>query len=229
MARVLLVDDDTDLTGYLRAFLSEQGQVVDLCGTAEDAEQLLQAYQYDLIVLDWTLPGSSGEQLCRDYRRRGGQTPIIFLTGRTDIEFIEAGLEAGADDYMVKPFDVRELSARIRASLKRRQGTFVDKMSINDLVLDPQSNYISVGSASVRLRPKEAALLEYLIKHPNRIYSAQQLLDAVWSADADATSDAVRTWINLLRKKLAELGRGELIRTVLGSGYIIDDKPATPP
>jgi len=222
-----MVDDDKDLTASVQSFLVSQSQVVEVCHSAEDAAQLLQAYQYELILLDWNLPGMTGEDLCRQYRRKGGQTPIIFLTGMSDIDSIEAGLNAGADDYMVKPFDIRELNARVKSSLKRRTGVFKEKLEIRDVVLDQENSCVIVGDMTVRLRAKEAALLEFLMKHPNRIYSAQQLLDAVWPSDAEGSTDGVRTWINLLRKKLTLVNRADLVRTVLGSGYVIEDESGT--
>lgn len=223
MARLLLVDDDTTLLESVQPYLVSHGHVVDSCGSGEDALQLLDAYTYDTILLDWTLPGKQGDQVCQEYRAKGGQTPIIFLTGKQDITFLETAIAKGADDYLVKPFDIRELNARLKALLRRAPAQIVNELKIKDLVLDPEKAAVKVGEQTVKLRAKEAALLEYLMRHPNRVYSAQQLLDAVWPADAEAQSSVVRTWMVFLRQKLAEVGREELVQTVLGSGYVVYD------
>lgn len=223
MARILLVDDDFNLVDTVQPYLKSHGHVVDSCYTGEDALQLLSSYSYDVIALDWTLPGIHGDAVCKEYRASGGQAPIIFLTGKEDVQSLELALGYGADDYLVKPFDIRVLNARIKALLRRAGNSIVPVLKIQDLVLDPEGSSITVNDQTVRLRAKEKALLEYLMRHPNRVFSSQQLLDAVWPADSDSSTTSVRTWMGLLRHKLAEVGREELIRTVLGSGYIIDD------
>jgi DNA-binding response OmpR family regulator len=223
LAKILLVDDDQDLAASLQAFLAAQGQTVEMCHTGEDALQLLQAFPYDCIVLDWQLPGISGEQVCQRFRAEKGQTPIIFLTGKTDINSIEAGLDAGADDYVVKPFNAREVYARIKANLKRSRESVITPLSRGGVTLEVENRQLTAGGKTLRLRAKEAALLEYLLRHPGRIFSSQQLLDAIWTADDEGTTDTVRTWMSLLRKKLVSLGCGELVRTVLGSGYTIEN------
>jgi len=221
MAKILLVDDDEELREALSDNLSTQGYLTETCGCGEDAMQLLKNFQYDLIVLDWSLPGMSGDEVCRIFRRNGGQTPVIFLTGRGEIQFLETGLEAGADDFMTKPFDVRELTARIKTMLKRRTGAYSVELSVRDLILNVENRSIQVGPKVIPLRTKEIALLEFLMRNTDRVYSAQQLLEAVWPADAEVTTGSVRSWMNLLRQKLAEAGRPDLIETVIRSGYTI--------
>jgi DNA-binding response OmpR family regulator len=223
MAKLLFVDDDEALSNGVSSYLSLQGHVLDLCSSGEDALQLLDGFSYDLIVLDWGLPGISGEDVCRAFRSKEKQTPILFLTGKEDITFLERAFEAGADDYVLKPFNVRELAARIKTLIRRRTGTFVADLRIGDLLLRPEKNLISVNSTEVQLRAKETALLEFLIRHPNKVYSAQELLDAVWPADSARGTNCVRTWMNFLRNKLKEAGQENLIKTILGSGYIIED------
>ena len=225
MAKLLLVDDDAQLMSTLEDFLHSSGHTLDVVGTGEDALQLLSVAKYDLIVLDWTLPGISGQNICAQFRSKGGQTPIIFLTGKNDINSLEQALNSGADDYISKPFDIRELNARIRTILKRRTSEYVSALSINGLTLDPERQIISSEDQSfpaVRIRAKESALLEYLMRHPNKTSSAKDLLEACWPTDAEASGNSVRTWIGLLRNKLAEVGKPDLIKTVLGSGYTIE-------
>lgn len=224
MAKLLIVDDDPEIGQTLKAYLSNHGHTLEICGTAEDAEQLLLAFSYDLIVLDWSLPGMTGDKVCRDFRARGGQAPIIFLTGNSQLDSIETALESGADDYMVKPFHVRELHARIKTLLRRRTGAFALKLEIGGLELDPETGVVTVGASAVRLRAKEAALLEYLMRHPGQVFSSQLLFDAVWPSDAESTSEGVRTWMNLLRHKLAQVGKAHMVKTILGSGYTIESE-----
>jgi OmpR-family two-component system manganese-sensing response regulator len=224
VSKILLVDDDAQLTDTLYAFLKGAGYVVDVSPTGEDALQLLSASEYDIIILDWTLPGISGYDVCSSYRKIGGQAPIIYLTGKSDVSFLESALEAGGDDYITKPFDMRELSARMKAILKRRMLPYVDKLSISGLTLDPSRQSLIPHNDSfpvVKLRGKESLLLEYLMRHPNQLFSAQDLLCACWPADSEAGTDTVRTWIKLLRQRLAEIGRPDLVKTVIGSGYIL--------
>lgn len=222
MAKILIVDDDLELSSALQNFLILQGHTVETTGTGEDAMQLLKSFSYDIIVLDWGLPGMDGDELCRLYRARGGMTPIMFLTGKNDVTFLETGFNSGADDYMSKPFDIRELSARLRGLLRRTNSQFSEELKIDGLVLIPDQKKASVRGKTVKLRAKESALLEYLIRHPNKTFSAQNLLDAVWAADSNGTTSSVRTWMGTLRQKLSDLGKGELIKTVLGSGYTIE-------
>jgi OmpR-family two-component system manganese-sensing response regulator len=221
MAKILVVDDDVELSEALADHLGVQGFAVEVCHTGEDALQLLGGFHYELIVLDWSMPGISGEEVCRKYRAGGGQTPIIFLTGRGDIHHLETGLGAGADDYVVKPFDIRELTARVKTLLKRRTGAYSEGLQVDGLKLDIESRSIRVGDKVIELRAKEISLLEFLMRNTNRVYSAQQLLEAVWPSDAEVTTGSVRTWMNLLRQKLADAGKPDLIETVPRSGYTI--------
>lgn len=224
MPKVLVVDDDRLIGTTLQSYLSGQNYVVEVLEAGEDALQLLNSFDFDIIILDWALPGISGEQVCLEYRRKGGQAPIIFLTGRNDISFLERGLGAGADDYLTKPFDIRELAARLQSLLRRGRNSFSSDLRVGELVLKTEINTLMAGDEKITLRPKETALLEYFMRNPNRIFSAQQVLDAVWASDSSATPNTVRTWMGLLRHKLAPVGHKDLIRTVAGAGYVLDSK-----
>jgi OmpR-family two-component system manganese-sensing response regulator len=226
MSKILIVDDDKELTNALNLYFSSLGQLIEVCDSGEDAVQLLASFEYDLIILDWTLPGISGHEVCKTFRERGGQTPIIFLTGKEHVSFLETALDSGADDYMVKPFEVRELFARIKTLLRRRTGAYSSELKVGNLVLKPEMNLLFTSSAEIRLRVKETALLEYLMRHPNRAFNAQQLLNAVWSSDSEGSTNSVRTWMNLLRRKLEGIGQTDLIKTISGSGYMIEDETA---
>lgn len=225
MAKLLLVDDDSQLLSTVAKFLRDVGHTVDFTSSGEDALQFLSLTKFDVIFLDWCLPGISGRDVCAKFRAIGGQTPIIFLTGKDDINSLEEALDSGADDYINKPFDIRELNARLKTILKRRQGEYVPSLTVAELTLDPERQIITSADASfpaVRLRAKESALLAHLMRNPNKIFSANDLLEACWPSDAEASSNSVRTWMGLLRNKLAEVGKPDFVRTVLGSGYTID-------
>lgn len=222
MAKILIIDDDNALGSALQSLLSQEGFVVECALNGEDGLRLLSRHSYEVIILDWNLPEMSGEDVCRDYRNGGGQAPLLFLTGRHDISFLERGFDVGADDYITKPFESRELVARVKALLKRRSKPFQGELRVLDLLLKPEKNVIIKGDCELKLRHKEVALLEYLMRHPNQLFSAQQLLDAVWPADTQSGAHSVRTWIGLLRHKLATIGHEDLITTVAGAGYILE-------
>ena len=224
MPKILLVDDDVELTGKLSDWLTKENHDVEIAGSGKDALQLLAHFQYDLIVLDWSLPDGTGIEVCRQFRAAGKQTPIIFLTGKGDIYAKETGLDSGADDYLIKPFEMRELAARMRSLLRRPFGLNVQGLKVGDLELEFQSRIISRGEAKIKLMPRECKLLEFLIRHPDRCYSSKILLNSVCPADIEASEETVRTCMKTLRQKLTKLRKGQLIRTILGSGYILDGK-----
>jgi len=160
------------------------------------------------------MPECSGIEVCRRFRAAGGQTPILFLTGKGELVDKETGLDSGADDYLVKPFEVRELAARMRSLLRRPFGINNDGLKVSDLELEFNSRLLTRGDTSVRLMPRETKLLEFFIRHPGNYYSSKALLNAVWPADIEASEETVRTCMKTLRQKLDKLGRGELIKTV---------------
>jgi DNA-binding response OmpR family regulator len=225
MPKILIVDDDADLCVTLKGMLTGKSYLVELAADGEGALKLMGDGDFDVIVLDWSLPDISGEEICRRYRNNDGQTPIIFLTGKNDVEFLERGLSAGADDYLIKPFNGRELFARLESLLRRKRHKFRAHLGVGSLVLKPESNTIVLGDRNVSLRPKETALLEYFLRNPDQIFNAQQLLEALWPSDSSSTVNSVRTWVGFLRHKLEPIGYGQLIRTIPSVGYILDSHP----
>lgn len=224
MAKILLIEDDLELAEGLKSWFTEAGYLLEHAPTGEDGLQLLNNFEYDIILLDWMLPGISGVEVCKQFRKAGGKTIVIFLTGQGEVDHIETGLDAGADDYLLKPFNIRELAARIR-SLQRRPATFrSDALTIDNLVLDPVRHIMTVDGTAHQLTPKESALLEFLLRNPNRPCHSQTLLDAIWPSDGSGSVEAVRTWMRNLRKKLELAGKGELIKTTRGHGYVIESK-----
>lgn len=222
MAKLLVVEDDPQLANQVVDWLTEQGYQVERVATGEDALQLLSNFKYDVLLLDWNLPGLSGLELLKRHRQSGGMSLALFITGKGDIESKEKGLGIGADDYLVKPFDMRELSARLKTIMRRPQFLLPDELRIGDIMLNPSLHKLRIGEQEVRLMPKESALLEYLMRHPNRVYSSKDLLDAVWPSENEATTDTVRSWMRNLRKKLGTASREDFVKTIPSSGYVIE-------
>lgn len=222
MAKILIVDDDPDLVGKLRDWLVSENHHVESVDLGKDALQLLSSFQFDVVVLDWNLPDTTGLDVLKNYRGTGGKVPIIFLTGRGEMENKLTGLESGADDYMIKPFDARELSARIKTLLRRPSSLLSTQLTARGAVLEVENKTLIAGENRIVLRARECALLEFLMRNRNRTFSAKALLDSVWPSDADASEDSVRTCMKTLRHKLSSIEKDDLIKTVLGSGYIIE-------
>lgn len=223
MAKIIIVEDDKELAGVLQDWLVSEHHVVDTVDNGSEADQLLRHYAFDLIVLDWDLPGMPGVDVCRNFRSRGGQTPILMLTGKGEIKDKTMGLDAGADDYLTKPFHPDELSARVRALLRRPAPvSATNELKAGDLVLEPSTYRVTRGGKEVRLLPKEFALLEFLMRHPNVVFSADALIDRVWSTESDASPDTVRTNIKRLRQKIDADESRPVIVTVHGVGYKLD-------
>jgi two-component system, OmpR family, phosphate regulon response regulator PhoB len=224
VAKLLLVEDDGELAEKLKIWFSDEGYLFESVNTGEDALQMLSNFQFDVVLLDRTLPGISGTEVCKRFRATGGRTPIIFLTGRGEITDKLEGLDIGADDYLVKPFDVRELSSRIRSVMRRTAGLLHNELRCGNLVLHAPSHTMFVDNVPYRLMPTESALLEHFLRHPNRFFGSKDILDAVWPSDKSASSQTVRSWMRNLRQKLETAGKSDLIRTVQGSGYLLDNQ-----
>lgn len=224
MAKVLLVEDDLVTCDMVRDWLEHELYVVEEAHNGEEALDLLKLYQYDIVVLDWALPGLSGVETLQKFRSSGGVTPVLMLTGRRSISEKETGLDAGADDYLTKPFDMRELSARLRALLRRQAAPRSSVMSCRSITLDPASCQVTRNGEELKLLPTEYALLEFFMRHPDRVFSTDDILNHVWKSDSEATATAVRTYITRLRKKLDQEGKPSIITTVHGIGYKLESK-----
>lgn len=222
--KFLLVDDDAELCSNLKDWFRGKSIELETAHDGADALQLLKAYSYELILLDWDLPDMTGLNVCTTYRDSGGDTHIIFLTGKDDIDSKEAALISGGDDYVVKPFDVRELYARVQSVLRRSLERIPSEIEIQGLVLKPEERCVTVGDRQIRITPKECAILEYLIRHANRPFSANRLLAAIWPSETGVSEGTVRTSVLNLRRKLAEVGKSDLIKLVVNSGYVIEKR-----
>jgi len=219
MAKVLLVEDDRDLSELVADYLSYEHYQVDRVYNGSDGLDRLKFYSYDVVILDWELPELSGLEVCKQYRQSGGLTPIIMLTAKRAIDDRATGLDVGADDYLVKPFHVKELLARIRALLRRGTQLTSNVLRVGDLEMNPTTYEIKRSGVEIELIPKDFALLEFLMRHPNQIFSTEALLNHVWKADSDSTAEAIRASVKRIRKKVDEPEGESIIRNLHGVGY----------
>lgn len=222
MAKVLLVEDDQDLVSRITKWLSLERYSVESVGNGREALELLRESTYDFIILDWHIPELSGIETCRYYRATGGTTPVLMLTGKSDIADKEAGLDAGADDYLTKPFHPRELCARLRALGRRPAQRLGDELKVGNLTLDLTKFQLHRNGVEVDLLPLEFALLEFFMRNPGRVFGADILLERVWPVNSEASPEAVRTCIKTLRRKIDVDGETSLIKTVHGVGYKLE-------
>lgn len=224
MPKLLIVEDDQELLRHISAWLTSEKYLVESASSGEDALQMLNNFNFDVIVLDWNLSGITGLEVCQKFRKSGGTTPIIFLTGESDIDHKELGLTAGADDYLTKPFHERELSARIKSLLRRAAGLTSNDLTVKGATLDILTRNVKYGERTTRLSPRETSLLEFLMRHTNRFYSSKNLLDSVWPMDSEVSEETVRTCMKTFRHKLTEIELGDLVKTVLRQGYCIESE-----
>ena len=221
--RLLLVEDDKKLAQHLQRYLSNNKFAVDHIEDGKIAQDKALKIKYDLIILDLTLPSRDGMKVCRTLRDEGLSTPIIILTGRGEIEDKVKGLNAGADDYLSKPFDPSELLARLNAILRRPKQSLPKKLEVRELVLDPFSHTVTREGEVIDLMPKEYALLEYLMRNKNRALTKNELLQHVWGVYSNSSGNRLEVYIRYLREKVDEPYERDLIRTVRGVGYKIEE------
>lgn len=219
MAKILVVEDELDLRKKLKDCLRQEKFVVEVAECGEEALGLLEAYRYDVLVLDWMLPGISGIELLRHYRRGGGTSPVLMLTGRASNDDRAKGLDDGADDYLTKPFAPKEFIARVKALLRRPVDYAGNSLKAADLELDLQAGRLFKQGKEIELLPMEMALLEFFMRHPNSLFSQDAILERVWNAEANVSREVVRTYVKTLRRKIDRPGEESIIRTVYGLGY----------
>lgn len=217
MAKILLVEDDIGCADAVESWLSSEHYTVEPVHNGKEALFRISNYDFDLLILDWELPDSTGVEILKQLRAQGKTTPVLMLTGRSGIEDKEQCFVSGVDDYLTKPVNLRELTMRVGALLRRAAGQVSRTLQIGDLVLDAETFCVNKAGQEIRLQKKEFALLEFLMRNPNKVFSADALLQRVWSTDSEATEDALRTCMMRLRKKLDK--DSELIETLHGIGY----------
>ena len=219
--RILLVEDNRRLSDSLRMILQEDGYAVDTAYDGIDGEEAGMISGYDVIILDIMLPGKDGLEVCRELRNRRINTPILMLTARDALEDRVIGLDSGADDYLVKPFEVDELRARIRALLRRESSGKSGLLSIADLELDPATHIVRRAGQPIELTAKEFSLLEYMMRHPNHLITREMAEEHLWSYDHIIASNVVDVYIRRLRRKIDDPSTVKLLETMRGAGYRI--------
>jgi DNA-binding response OmpR family regulator len=222
VAQILLVEDETDIADLVVDWLKRDRHSVDIARSGEDALNKLREANYNLLLLDILLPGRSGLDVCSLYRKNAGAAPILMLTARDSIDDKVQAFKLGADDYLTKPFQLRELSARVEALLRRAGHVESEIITIGDLQIDVARCSVLKNSESIPLSPKEFHLLELLARNPNRVFSSREIFQRVWDPESDAMNETVRGHINRLRKKLDTPGIPSLIKNIYGFGYKLE-------
>lgn len=222
-AQILLVEDETKLARFVELELSYEGYQVKVAHDGLEGLTAARESHHDLLIVDWMLPGISGLEICRRLRTTGNQVPIILLTAKDEVSDRVAGLDAGADDYVVKPFSVEELLARVRAHLRRTQEPNPDMLEFSNLTLNRKTREVYRGNRLIELTAKEFDLLEYLLAHPRQVLTREQILEQVWGYDFMGDSNIIEVYIRYLRLKLEVENEPRLIQTVRGVGYVLKD------
>jgi two-component system copper resistance phosphate regulon response regulator CusR len=221
--RILLVEDEARVAAFIAKGLREHAYAVDIASDGEKALYQASVNTYDLIILDIMLPLKDGNEVCRELRRSGSRVPVLMLTARDAVDDRVAGLDSGADDYLTKPFDFKELLARLRALQRRSSDLRPPVAAVADLALDTASHTVTRAGKHVALTAKEYALLEYLVLHPDRVIGREELGQHVWDESFDPFSNVIDVYVKRLREKLDPQHR--LIHTRRGEGYILTDSP----
>jgi len=224
MAKILLVEDDRDLSMMVKAGLEGERHVVETAFDGSEALHLLKTEEYDVVVLDWQLPELSGIEVLKKIRQTSKPVSVIMLTGKSGIDHKEEGMDTGADDYLTKPFDMRELHARLRALLRRpggATGVTGNTLKIADLELDPVKYRLTRGDKDIHLTPKDFALLEFFMRNPDHVFSVQTILSRVWSYESDASPEGLRAAIRRIRKAvdITDDPNNSIIENVARVGY----------
>lgn len=218
---ILVVEDEAKLAQFIELELKYEGYSVSVASDGLAGLAAARETQPDLIVLDWMLPGMSGPEICRRLRATGDKVPVILLTAKDEVGDRVAGLDAGADDYVVKPFSVEELLARVRAHLRRNQEEDPDRLEFGDLSLNRSTREVYRGNRAIELTAKEFDLLEYLLAHPRQVLTRDQILERVWGYDFMGDSNIIEVYVRYLRLKLEAEGEKRLVQTVRGVGYVL--------
>jgi DNA-binding response OmpR family regulator len=219
--RVLLVEDDTRIAHFVAKGLREQSYAVDVAVTGEDALYQVAINTYDLVILDVMIPAPDGFAVCKELRRTGHRMPVLMLTARDAVEDRIEGLDRGADDYLTKPFEFRELLARLRALLRRPSALQPATLSVADLVIDTAGQAVLRGGKSISLTAKEYALVEFLARNAGRVVGRAEIAEHVWDEEFDPFSNLIEVYVNRLRRKIDTKGAKPLLHTRRGAGYVL--------
>ena len=217
--RVLVIEDETGIANFIRDGLKEEGFAVDIADNGIRGLEMSLSNEYDIILLDWMIPGINGIEVCRQMRKENLTVPIIFLTAKDTVQDTIFGLEAGANDYIKKPFAFMELLARIRVQLRTKDGEN-SVLKLGDIELNLDTRQVSRNQADIQLTQKEFSLLEFLIRNKNKVCTRTRIIEHVWDIHFDSDTSVIDVYINFLRKKLDAAGAGNFIHTLRGVGYI---------
>jgi two-component system copper resistance phosphate regulon response regulator CusR len=217
--RILVVEDEPGIANFLRDGLVEEGYAVDVAADGTNGLKMALTSEYDLLLLDWMLPGMSGVDLCRQIRRNGRTTPVILLTARDTAQDVVFGLDSGVNDYIRKPFDFDELLARIRVQL-RPKGSDASELTLGDIRIDLGAHQVYRASTRIDLTPREFSLLEFLVRNKGKVCTRTRIIEHVWDIHFDTETSVIDVYINYLRKKLNADGLPDVIQTVRGVGYL---------
>ncbi|MGF1479535.1 MAG: two-component system response regulator RppA [Cyanophyceae cyanobacterium] len=220
--KILLVDDEVELTEPLSQVLTREGYEVDIADNGAQGIELALAQEYDLLILDWMLPRCSGVEICQQLRSQGKTTPVLFLTAKDTVDDRVIGLDAGADDYLVKPFELRELLARVRALLRRSptlDAPSTERLKVADLEVDVDNQLAYRRGQAINLSEKEIKLLVYFMRHPHQLLTHEQIYQHLWTETDQPSSNVLAALVRLLRRKIDAQGESPLIHTVYGRGY----------
>jgi two-component system, OmpR family, response regulator len=221
LAKILIIEDDPAMAESLLDWLEGNGYQAEVSYDGAEGLAYLQQRGYDLAIVDWQLPSMSGPSICEAYRRAGGKTPLLLLTRKATVEDKEQGLDAGADDYLPKPFEIRELGARVRALLRRSASLFESKVESGKIILDRAGYKVTVLGKTSQLVAREFALLEFLLRHPDTYFTADKLIDHVWESSVDVGHEALRTCVSRIRSRVDDPSRPSVIESSRGLGYKI--------
>jgi DNA-binding response OmpR family regulator len=218
--RILIIEDEPGIADFLKEGLEEEYFAVDVAYDGRRGLEFAMTNEYDLLLVDWMIPGISGIEVCRKLRKEGCETPLIFLTAKDTIEDVVFGLDAGANDYIRKPFEFEELLARIRVQLRPRSSDS-GSLASGRLTVDTATHQVRYGSTELLLTPKEFSLLEYLLRNKGKVCTRSRIIEHVWDMHFDSDTSVIDVYINFLRKKLDATGCRNMIQTIRGVGYII--------
>ena len=222
--KILIAEDEISIANALKVMLTKNKYIVDVVHNGSDALDYISRFPYDALILDIMMPEADGITVLKEVRRRGITTPALFLSAKSDIEDKVTGLDAGADDYLAKPFASNEFLARVRALTRRSDAYSANTLSFGNTTLDSGRYTLSTGQDSVRLNNKEFLLMELFIRHPHQVFSTEHIMDQVWEHDSNSDLDVVWTYIGFLRKKLKSVDADIEIKTIRGAGYLLEEK-----
>ena len=223
--RILVVEDNPKMAHFIRQGLTEYGYAVDLAGSGHDGEHLAATEPYDLVILDVMLPDQDGVQTCKNLRRRGVKKPVLMLTALSATDDKVKGLDAGADDYLTKPFEFDEFVARVRALLRRGQATEASHLRFGVLEMDLLARTVTRAGQKMKLTAKEFALLECFMRNPDRVLTRTAIGERVWDMNFDGDSNVIDVYVSALRRKIDKGFDRRLLHTVVGSGYMLSQEP----